>query len=114
MKYMVRRASLWDDDIKPCDEAKKEETIGIDERTVNDPHKIKSLGDMWYTQEGYFNHRVEKGHIKRDYKEQNWVIEINSLEELNAFINKYGGIIIGYHTQNPNYKEITIYDDYVE
>lgn len=117
MKYIVTRASshVWDGDIGPCEEARKEEVIWTDEREVDDPRKLKFGGDEWYTQEGFFNHRVENGHIKRDWKEQKWVIEINSLEELNAFVEKYGDIIIeNYYFGNSEHTAITIYDDYVE
>lgn len=47
-----------------------------------------------------------------------WTIEINSLEELIEFIDKYGyksnGVVIHTCNHNPAYKEIEIYDDYRE
>lgn len=48
-----------------------------------------------------------------------WVIEINTLEELHNFMEKYGALIIeNYHPVHQivdkNYRFITIYDDYIE
>lgn len=43
-----------------------------------------------------------------------WFKEINTLEELLAFIKKNGQIVIGKSYQNKKYLEIEIYDDYRE
>ena len=66
MKYIVTRTSCLGYDQKPCEEAVKEILTDVDERTIDDPMKNKLIGERWYTEEGYFNHRVENGHIKRD------------------------------------------------
>ena len=38
------------------------------------------------------------------------MVQINTLEELLAFRNKYGSIIVGESGKNHYYDEITIYD----
>ena len=93
MKYIVTRTSTCGES-KPCDEAVEETVTLIDERNIDDPMKNKFIGKRWYTEEKYFNHRVENGHIKRDFKEKRWTIEINSLEDLNKLEEKYGKLII--------------------
>lgn len=114
MKYIIDRASIWDDR-QPCEEAFQEEVIFTDERNVDDPMKNIHIGQSWYTEKGWFNHRVENGHIKRDRKETKWVIEINSLNQLLDFMNKYGKIVIYPQAYGiDNYQEITIYDDWIE
>ena len=114
MEFITNRASTWDG--KPCDEAKRKTVIAVDERTVNDPKRLKCMSDpkKWYTDPKYFNHRVENGHIKRDFKTEEWVVEINTLEELLKFIDKYGQVIVGSWYRNKNLPSIEIYDDYRE
>ena len=43
-----------------------------------------------------------------------WSIEINSLKDLNKFIEKYGTIIIEGPDNKNKAPTITIYDDYIE
>lgn len=43
-----------------------------------------------------------------------WSVEINTLEELIKFYEKYGDIIIKHCLWNKSYKEIEIYDGYRE
>ena len=117
MEYIVERASEWNEEIKPCEECRQITITCIDERTTDDPSKIpgcKNNPNIWYEQQGYFNHRVENGHIKRDYLKKVWVVEINSLEQLHEFVNKYGAIVFGDYYVNKNLKRILIYDDYIE
>jgi hypothetical protein len=48
-------------------------------------------------------------------KIQEWVIEMNSLEDLQKFINEYGQVIVRQHQLIPEYPfKIIIYDDCVE
>jgi hypothetical protein len=50
-----------------------------------------------------------------DYRERNvWTIELNTLEELINFTNKYGRIVIEEYWLNDKFKEIEIYDGYRE
>ena len=114
MKYMIKRTSTYVEDIKPCEEAYLDKYISIDERVINDPKNFNCESDRenWY-KEGK-NHRVEYGHIKRDFKDKAYFIDINSLEELNKLSNKYGDLIIRECWDNPNIPCIEIYDNYRE
>lgn len=111
MKYMVRRTSGWDDKAPPCPEARKETYTRIDERTVNSPEKIPD-GWRWFS--GGRNHRVEHGHIMRDFDDEGWFIDIKTLDELMAFIDKYGSVVIEPYFDNYSIMVIEIYDDYRE
>ena len=114
MKCIVTRTSCLGYDQKPCEEAVKEILTDVDERTIDDPMKNKLIGERWYTEEGYFNHRVENGHIKRDYKKSAYTIELESLEDLQNFIDKYGSVIIERSTYKEIPFEIEIYDEWRE
>ena len=116
MKYVVSRASNWDDEKQPCEEAVKETVLFVDERTVDDPSKIqmRESRETWYSDPRYFNHRVENGHIKRDHNETVWVIEIPTLEDLHKFMDKYGSVILDKDYVGSALPHLTIYDDWVE
>lgn len=113
MRFMVRRTSCWDYEIRPCRGAKKAEYVSIDERTVNDPKKLPyPENELWATKGD--NHRVEKGRIKRDFLNEAWFIDIQNLEELIKFFNKHGRMIIDVLYDNPDILELEIYDGYRE
>ena len=53
--------------------------------------------------------------VKNIYeKGDGWYIKINTLEELIAFENKYGALIISKDWDNQEEMQIEIYDDYRE
>ena len=53
--------------------------------------------------------------VKNIYeKGDGWYIKINTLEELLAFENKYGALIISKDWDNQEEMQIEIYDDYRE
>lgn len=114
MKFRVSRTSLHNDE-QPCEEARKELFVVVDERTVDDPSKVfpNSGVNWWY---GYGeNHRVENGHIKRDFPGKDWLIDISSFEKLEKFIDKHGEVVISKTTNcSPSGLRIEIYDDYRE
>ena len=112
MQFIVRRTSEWDETVQPCKEAVRIRGIRIDERTVNDPAKIKPEVD-WWTKTGK-NHRVERGHIKRDFDCKYWIVEIASLAALMAFYRKYGDLVIRSEWDNEALTCIEIYDGYRE
>lgn len=43
-----------------------------------------------------------------------WFIEINTLEELIAFADKYGDLVLTHHAYNEKERLLEIYDDYRE
>jgi hypothetical protein len=116
MKYHVTRTSDWSDN-KPCEEAFEDDYIRVDERNTDSPYKIPCYANKskefvdkdWYG-EGK-NHRVKNGRIQRDFDDRGWFVNINSLEELNAFCTKYGDVIIQDFYHNDDIKELEIYDD---
>lgn len=76
------------------DECKKVKGIRIDRRTTDAPEKIPfykgnkiEADNDWYG-EGK-NHRVVNGMIERDFDDEFFVIEINTLEDLINFQEKY-------------------------
>ena len=115
MKFIVSRVSCWNDDDQPCEGATRESCIRVDERVTDDPRKIGFYGgkSKWWFDEGE-NHRVEAGHIKRDFPVERWFIDIVSLEALIDFIGTHGDILIGSQYDDPSRLRIEIYDDYRE
>lgn len=116
MKFAIFRTGGFSYHKKPCKEARKEAFVRVDERTVDDPRKIPVYIDSdggWYN-DGR-NHRVENGHIKRDFDDEHFVIEINSLDELMEFVKKYGRIVVNPKAwTDDTLPQIEIYDDYRE
>jgi hypothetical protein len=110
MRFRVKRTSVWRED-RPCEEAYSREYMFVDERTVDAPEKLKyrNAAEDWISHGE--NHRVENGHIKRDFRKDGWFIDFDSLPELCAFIDKYGEVII---MRRGNIMAIEIYDDYRE
>lgn len=117
MKFIVSRTSVGKD-ISPCTEAKRDSVVYTEFRTFGSPEafdKYRAKREGKWLSVGT-NHRVnEHGCITRDNGTMDvWMIELNSLEELIMFCNKYGDVIIRDNMYNEQYKEIEIYDDYRE
>ena len=92
MEFKVTRTSQWD--IQPCKEAYEKEYNSVDERVVNDPTKIAAYGhtsDWWY--EAGSDHRVEGGHIKRDFPKMGWFVTLDTLEDFVKFFEKQGDLM---------------------
>ena len=51
--------------------------------------------------------------LNEESDEYEWSIEINTLEELNQFIEKYGNLVIYKNYVGFNVPCICIYDDYI-
>lgn len=117
MKFIIRRASIWGDE-SPCEESKRDTIIRVDKRTFRSPEEFDEIcGEKegkWFSVGT--NHRIdENGCIVRDCGTIDvFSMEINSLEELMKFCEKYGDVIIGNYYFNDDYKEILIYDTYIE
>ena len=121
MLFVVSRTSLvWSDDA-PCPYATLRKIVNVESYKYSSPEEFDKnhfYSPAWL-EEGT-NHRVnEHGHITRDNGLVTvWTIEINSLEELLEFIDKYGdgfgGVVISPYRSNPSYFEIEIYDNYRE
>lgn len=118
MKFVVRRTSEWNDKVSPCKEAKRDSIVRVETRTCLSPEEFD---ERFAKREGKWlsvgtNHRVnEKGWIVRDNGLIDvWSVEVNTLDELVEFYNKYGRLVIKDCMWNEAYKEIEIYDDYRE
>jgi hypothetical protein len=113
MRFAICRTSCYRD-TKPCKEAYQIDSVRVDERTVADPAKLPGQdGTEWYKHGT--NHRVEKGHIFRDFEVKLWVVDIDSLEKLLKFEKKYGSLIIEQKDwRSKDLLTLEIYDDYRE
>ena len=119
MEFKISRTSLSNKK-KPCDSAYKKEIIKIDERGFNDFDEFKEMLHENWKARG-FNHKIipannkfNHQHIYREFNDEIWCIEINSLEELLELQDKYGEIILGTSFENDSIRELEIYDDYRE
>lgn len=113
MKFYISRTSSGDD--KPHERAYRDKYIRIDTRTVDDPSKLNHPSDKtnWYKQGK--NHRVIDGYIKRDFDDEGWFIDIETLDELIKFENETkSNLIIGKCFWNTEINSIEIYDDWRE
>lgn len=88
MKFVVS-ASL---NTPPCEEAFQEAVVSTDVRDVADLGELTDdqRGVLWWYSYGS-HHRVVNGQIMRDFTEVKWIVELNDLDELIVFAEKYGG-----------------------
>ncbi len=105
MKFVVSRSKVsLTGTKKPCEEAVEEDLTLLDYRDVKTLEEAKSK--IWYKEwfEGGENHREEAGMVvcDRKAKTRQWVINLDNLEDLVSFQDKYGDIII---TDSSPYKE---------
>ena len=118
MKFTVSRASEWNDNNAPCEEAKRDSIVRVETRTLCSPEEFD---EKFARREGKWlsvgtNHRINKdGYITRDNgMVEVWTVEINTLEELMEFYDKYGSIIIHTFFWSDDVHMLEIYDDYRE
>lgn len=105
MKFIVSTKKVpLTESKKPCDEAKENELTPLDFRDVKTLEEAK--GKIWYKDwiAGGTNHREESGMVVCDKKAKvkQWVVNMNTLEELIAFQGKHGDIVI---SDSSPYKE---------
>lgn len=90
----------WDDELQDCietnkfEECRKVKGISIDRRYVDNPAKLgcyngnkEKANKDWYGTGR--NHRVVNGCIERDFDDEFYIIEINTIEDLLNFQDKY-------------------------
>ena len=107
MHYFIERASQLTSKERPCEEAFLTKYIYKDIRLCKDQNMIYDSNGLSWFDRG-INHRIEDDCIVRDIEKEDWVININSLEDLQVFIAKYACDLI------VNNVSITIYDDYID
>ncbi len=113
MEFIIERTSTGN---KPCKEAIPRDAIYIDRRTVKTLTEAKSKpwGKEFF--EHGVNHREESGMVARDLDERKiYVINIDTLEGLVAFCEKYGEVILAEVDGYKGYKySLEIYDGWRE
>lgn len=112
MRFVVRRTSYYENERQPCPEAILGDYTRIDWRTVTTAELPERVKRTWFT-EGK-NHRDVDGHAVREFDGRAWFIDLDGLEALMAFLQKYGPVIIEPFWQNHTMFSIEIYDDYRE
>ncbi len=121
MRFQVSRTSEWYGN-KPCEEAYRQKIIRIDERGFEtfEEHDKTLTRDKKWIEEG-FNHAIvpaneqfKKPHIYREFEDYVWAIDIDTLEDLLKFKEKYGDLVITTSIKNEYINEIEIYDDWRE
>ncbi len=117
MEFLIERTGTWN--AKPCKEAIAKKFIRIDWRTVKTLaeaklHKNKHWADSFFA--SGTNHREENGMIARDVgMEKKWVLNIDTLEDLIKFTDKYVRIILDFEDGFKGIdRSIEIYDSYRE
>jgi len=84
-------------------------------RTFKTPEDFaKRLGEDWYVKGQ--NHRKVRGGIARDFPDEAWFVEIDSLDALLRFHEKHGNLVLGggWYDSAEKYPQIEIYDGYRE
>uniref|UniRef100_A0A6M3LQG2 Uncharacterized protein n=1 Tax=viral metagenome TaxID=1070528 RepID=A0A6M3LQG2_9ZZZZ len=113
MEFIIERSSTRN---KPCKEAVPRDAIYIDRRTVKTLQEAKSKewGKQFF--ETGDNHREELGMVARDLDERSiYIVNIDTLEEMISFFEKYGRIILGEEDNYKGYKySLEIYDGWRE
>lgn len=116
MDFIISKTSNYLSNEPPCKGAIKKLFPVFHVRTVTEEEynkKFSHVEGLWRSKG--FNHTVtEEGYIKRQEPDQEqWCVELNTLEELIDFYNTHGDLIIksNFASGTP---EIEIYDDYRE
>jgi hypothetical protein len=114
MKFRITRTSgSCVNEAKPCEKAVKGTYLYTSTRTCTEEEFNRKFADregLWRSKG--INHRVDsRGYIQREYEREGFLIEINTLEELVAFVDEVGDIVISKDNPMP---EIEIYDGYRE
>lgn len=115
MKFIISRTSEWGDS-SPCEEAKKEIVWVTEESPCLSPNEYDRYGSSYPWLSVGKNHRVSPdGHIRRDVPRAEWVVNVDSIEDLMELSKKYGELIVSNKLSKkelaPN---IEIYDAYRE
>lgn len=113
MRFIVRRTSVWDDDAQPCPEAVKGTYTRVDARTFKSAKEHdEKLREPWLSRGT--NHRKHNGGIARDFPgERCWWVEIATLDDLWAFSQEHGPVIVSEHFMSED-PSLEIYDGYRE
>jgi len=109
MKFSISRTSGGD---PPCGEAVKEHYQMMQHRLVAWLEEHPRQHKNW--QQHGSDHQVKNGIATRMIPWERWVVEIESLEDLLAHIDKWESETIVYGKKSDGLPSIEIYDDYRE
>ena len=119
MKFVISRTSLYEE--KPCEEAFRDKVtyLKVHERACKTfeeyDHRFSKHEGAWLSKGT--NHRLTQTGIYREegnIEEESWFIEINSLEELINFQDKYGSLVLEKWKDGNRILQLEIYDTYRE
>jgi hypothetical protein len=121
MRFLVTRTSQDGNDYSPCPEANRGKIAVWDRRTYKSPEEHDDEWghkEKWHdrgTDHGFWYKEIDIiGGIKRRLPDRDcWYIDLSSIEELIAFMNRHGSIILDREMDDETYG-IEIYDDYRE
>jgi len=113
MKYIIRRTSIWDPDVKPIDGAIKEQVHYFDFRASHIEDDKDSFAWKQFNETCRDIVKVQNGNYRGIQKNPTnvWVLEIN---DLNKFVEKNGEIILNAGYNEEGYMSVEIYDDWRE
>ncbi len=102
MEFLIGRTSgrIKEEKEKPHIKAHIKEVTATDSRSISkkalmaDKYKWKQWGEKWY--EKGENHREESGHIKKNFKEDIWAIDIEVEDILKFMIDVGSPICLSY------------------
>lgn len=114
MRFTVTRTSQYGHETPPCEWAERQLVPYVDRRgfASEEEHDARFPAEPWRSR-GVSHRLWEKGDergIERVVQMEAWTIEIDTLDELIAFADAHGEIIVG--AGDP--PSIEIYDDYRE
>lgn len=109
-KYIVTRTSEWGNK-QPCEEAKQESLIIHTWCTCKTLEESKK--QEWFWRDGTFNHIKIQGKegVRHSQICLRWTVEIDDLQ---AFIEKYGECVVALSNSDDIPLSIEIYDNYRE
>lgn len=113
MKFMISRTSVWEPTEPPVEGAVLEEVVKTQRGTWSSLEAARAdNGKGWFFRYGTFNHRQDGSGVAHDYRDHQYVLEVGSLEQLVALVEREGRIVIesGDHPM----PTIEVYDDYRE
>lgn len=114
MKFLISRREGFDSNRPSCEGARLETYTRVEVRTLE---TFEAFDAKFGEREGAWlskgeNHRAldQEGHIARDWPgdASGWFLDIDSLDALMAFIDRYGPIAIGWDWANRTVREIEI------
>lgn len=116
MKYIVERTGYVREK-QPCEEAYQDVHYVVERfKWAQDDFSLKhqNLNRKWQDVETAYQITKEGQIVKRIAQEERWTIELNSLEDLMRFIDKYGQVVINTGQGTTESPVIEIYDDWRE